>query len=743
MLKNLKLSTKLIGSFFIMAAIVAVTGTFGIVSINRVGTEVKTIMVHRAAEEKLVFLMEVTQKACRVNLVEAALVRTEKAEFEKYVETYNKKRELFRNYVNIFFQGDRKLGINAAPKGSMIEEQAKSLLSSWAAFEEVAAKFIAHKSALLKGVTPGTVDQVAKNALADDRLNELTRKEIMEASENAKLDIDDLADTVETQMVLAEKETGRIKKTATMAFISVILFAVVLAIVLGGLITKTIMRRIEMMVEALKRGADGDLTVRLETDSHDELGKLGGDFNAMSEKLEEMVGKVSHSLGDLARISANITAASRQVVSAAELQSGGVEQTSSAVLEIGASVKEVGENVDNLASSASESSSSMLEMAASIDEVASNVEILAMSVEEVSSSIVEMAASIKQIGASVAHLLDAAATTASSVEQMDTSIQQVEKNAMETAAISEEVVKDAQSGRIAVEATIVGIKEIRRSSKITGDVIVTLSTRADNIGAILAVIDEVAEQTNLLALNAAIIAAQAGERGKGFAVVADEIKELAERTRSSTREITQVIQGVQEETRRAVTAISQAEKCIADGEQLSRKSGEALNKIAAGVEKSTIQMGAIARATEEQSKGSQMIRASMERVSEMVGQIAGATKEQGKGSELIMASVERMKGLTAQVRSSAREQAKVGNFIARSTEDISAMVRHIKTACDEQTRGSGQIAEAVENILQSAGINVAATRVMDESVVSLSRQIGVLDDAMTNFKVKAQTEKSA
>ena len=153
---------------------------------------------------------------------------------------------------------------------------------------------------------------------------------------------------------------------------------------------------------------------------------------------------------------------------------------------------------------------------------------------------------------------------------------------MDTAAISEGVRKDAEMGKEAVEATITGIHEIRRSSRITYEVINTLSERAADIGTILSVIDEVAEQTNLLALNAAIIAAQAGEHGKGFAVVADEIKELAERTSSSTREIAQVIKGVQDETQRAVEAINQAEKSIADGELLSQKSGEALTKIVTG-----------------------------------------------------------------------------------------------------------------------------------------------------------------
>jgi methyl-accepting chemotaxis protein len=231
-------------------------------------------------------------------------------------------------------------------------------------------------------------------------------------------------------------------------------------------------------------------------------------------------------------------------------------------MEINASVKGVAQGVDSLSLSASENSSSILEMAASVEEVALNVENLARTVDDVSSSIVEMTAAIKQIGNSVNSLIDASSVTASSVMEMDSAIRQVEKNATDTSKISEEVMHDAETGRVSVEATIRGMHEIRRASGITSEVIVTLSERANDIGTILSVIDEVAEQTNLLALNAAIIAAQAGEQGKGFAVVADEIKELADRTSSSTLRNCIVDQRGQEETRRAVEAINQAEKAL-------------------------------------------------------------------------------------------------------------------------------------------------------------------------------------
>jgi methyl-accepting chemotaxis protein len=499
--------------------------------------------------------------------------------------------------------------------------------------------------------------------------------------------------------------------------------------------TRYIIGHISRMVYALDQGSEGHLNTRIEVDSGDEFGKLGSNFNAMLGRLAEMMGNVTRSTRELVHVTDNLSEASRQVSDGAQLQADGIATTSSAMSQINASIKGVAHGVDSLSLSAAESSSSILEMAASVEEVAHNVENLAQSVDEVSSSITEMAASIKQVGNGVSSLMDNASATASSILEMDSSIKQVENNAMETAAISEDVRKDAEMGRKSVEATIAGISEIKRSSGITYEVITTLSGRANDIGAILSVIDEVAEQTNLLALNAAIIAAQAGEHGKGFAVVADEIKELAERTRSSTREIALVIKGVQDETQRAVDAINQAGNSIAEGEMLSQRSGEALNKIVEGVKKSTERMGEIARATVEQARGSVMIRDSIERVSEMVAQIANATHEQGLGSELITSAVQKMKELTAQVRVSTREQSKVGNFIAKSTENITDMIQKIKTACDEQGRGSEQIVIAVEDIQQSTNINLEAITILNDALMNLQKQTEILNREISVFSI--------
>jgi methyl-accepting chemotaxis protein len=634
--------------------------------------------------------------------------------------------------VDILRNGNDKLGIPSTPKSGVLDQRLREVSESWSGFERVADELLAHKNSLLSA---GKGSGLA----TDDRLNRLAVSDTLKASEKAQQAVDDLLVTVGTFMNQVDQEIEEIQRGAALAFSMGIVGASLLAAFLGVMAARNIIRRIDRMVKALDQGACGDLTASVVIDSSDEIGRLGSDFNTMISRLSEMVGKVNRTSHELTAISRNIFLASKRMMEAAELQVSGVTETSSAVTEINASIRGVGEGVDRLSQSAADSSSSILEMAASVEEVAMNVESLAEMVEEVSSSIVEMSASIRQIDSNIVQLMESATTTASSVVEMDSSIRQVQSTALETAEISRQVMKDAQEGKTSVDATIAGMNEIRRSSGITAEVIGTLTRRAGDIGTILSVIDDVAEQTNLLALNAAIIAAQAGEHGKGFAVVADEIKELAERTSSSTREIAQLIKGVQEETRRAVTAITQAEQSIITGEQLSESSGKALFKIVEGVRKTNSQMAEIARAAVEQAKGSQMIREAMEKVSEMVEQIARASREQGKGSELIMTAVERMKGLTGQVRSSTREQNSAGAFISRSTEHILEMVHQIKRACDEQTRGSDQIVSAVSGIRESTEVNHEAARIMDDSVVRLSRQIEVLQKEMGNFIITNKT----
>lgn len=544
-----------------------------------------------------------------------------------------------------------------------------------------------------------------------------------------------MVDNIRKDVVASEQQVSESIRIKILTSAAITIGVIALIALFSYFITTSITRPLKSCVEFAKAMAGGKLDARLEVRGGGEAAELAHAMNIMAENLHSMVSRIGSSSEVLTSIDNNLENAARQVVNSAQLQEKSVLETSRAVVQITDSVHEVFNGIDNLSAAATETSASSLELAATIEEIAMSAEKLGEAVEEVSSSITEMTSSIKEIGTSIVNLLDASTTTASSIAEMDATIKQVEKNAKDTASISETVRSDAEIGKNAVLEAIAGMQAIRASSQITSEVVETLSLRVNDIGAILSVIDEVAEQTNLLALNAAIIAAQAGEHGKGFAVVADEIRELAERTSSSTREISAVIKGVQEETRRAVDAISQAEEIIAEGEKLSQRSGTALEKIVTGVERAGIQVSEIAKATVEQARGSQSIREAMESVEDMVENIANSSREHSRGTDMISAAVERMKELTVHVRTSTREQSRASTLIARSTENGTSMVDQIREACRSQIDSSALISKSVNNIEGVTAANSQATKVMNAAVADLTHQIYLLEKEMTGFKI--------
>ncbi len=246
-------------------------------------------------------------------------------------------------------------------------------------------------------------------------------------------------------------------------------------------------------------------------------------------------------------------------------------------------------------------------------------------------------------------------------------------------------------------------------------------------------INKVADETNLLALNAAIIAAQAGEHGRGFAVVADQIKELADQTSLSTREIVDIIDGVKAESRNAVTAIVEVEKSIGEGETLSVQSGAMLQKIVDGVQQAVNEMERISTATNEQVHGSGLIRTSMNNVSDMVHHIVSAVDEQGKGSVIITQAAERVRDLVGQINTSIHEQSQSSREAASGMQDVNAMIQRVFTACEEQRTEIEQIKTAVNSIEISAQESLNSTTVVNEASGSLEAQVTQLQKAVGRF----------
>jgi methyl-accepting chemotaxis protein len=524
----------------------------------------------------------------------------------------------------------------------------------------------------------------------------------------------------------------------------VLLFSTGIGItVLLALLVSTMARRMVVLptletVAVASKIAAGDLTRSVRVRSNDEIGALGRGLNTMVVGLKDMVMRVRDSAQSVSAVSGQVQGIAERVTQGSRDQAESVEEAGSSVNEMHFSLKEISRNVDDVFKHSEHTSSSVLEMAASIDEVARTMADLSNSIEETSTAITQMSAAVRQIAENVELLSTAAEETAASANEITASVREVEANAKESAALADGVLDDARGlGMRSIEKTIEGMSRIESAALRTAEVVNRLRERSDSIGTIVTVIEDITDQTGLLALNASILAAQAGEHGKGFAVVAAEIRELANRTASSTQEIAKLIASVQEESRDAVTVMNEGAALVAQGTALSREAGDALTKIVERAARSREMSASISKASAEQARGIRQVSEAVEKINEMTHQIARATSEQKSGSGQIMRAAERMREITRFVKSASAEQAKGGKDITAAVESMNAKIGMVNRAATEVQAGSDLIVKAIEKIKAIARMNADLATGLANAVQVMAGQSTTLNSEIEKFKTAA------
>ncbi len=459
-------------------------------------------------------------------------------------------------------------------------------------------------------------------------------------------------------------------------------FGTLAAMIAGGVIAFYTSRSIteplnHLMTVTREIGDSGDLDQNIDIHRNDEIGALATTFNNMVAYLKEMA-SVSMAVAEGDLTVEVVPRSKRDTLGNAFLRmSHGLQQL-----------------VRTTRDSAGQVSAGSNQVAGAADESAKVSVQASSAIEEVSSTMHEMSINVQNVVKNTQIQASSVAETSASIDQMVTSIQRVADTAKVLLDIANRSREEVVTGIQTMEKATDGLNRTNQAIQSSAEIINILGHRADDIGKIIEVIDDLAEQTNLLALNAAIEAARAGEHGLGFAVVADEVRKLAEKSTQSTKEIADLIQSIQREARQAVENMERSTRIVQEGLNLGNELGSALHKISNVVTEVYKFSQEIGAATNEQSVGSAQIAKATSRLTEITQEINSAVEEQASGAQAVVRAMDKMRELVQQSASSATElSAAAEQMLKLSRNLLDGMDRFVLDRAAQQRLRRGEAAK--------------------------------------------------
>ena len=407
-----------------------------------------------------------------------------------------------------------------------------------------------------------------------------------------------------------------------------------------GFMSSLTMRQIRRTTQDLQNQfsavRQGNLNVQATVYSQDELGQLATGFNEMARVIFTTTNEATRKAQEQEEAKENLQ---RQVIRLLDDVEGAARGDLTVQAEVTADVLGAVADAFNL----------------TIQNLRDIVQQVKVAAREVTKGSTNSETFARALSSDALRQAEELAGTLNSVQVMTDSIQRVAEAAREAEAVARDASDIALKGGEAVENTVAGILEIRETVAETTRKVKRLAESSQEISKIVALISQIASRTNLLALNASIEAARAGDAGRGFAIVADEVRQLADKSAKSLKEIEQIVLQIQSETGSVMTAMEEGTQQVIKGTKLAEEAKRSLENIIQTAKRIDTLVRSITADTVNQTDTSRAVAHVMQSVeltaqetSQEAQRVSGALQHLVGVSRDLISSVERFRVETVQ-----------------------------------------------------------------------------------------------